>query len=345
MRRLAGAKALAACLAAGGAGAAVWAAPPASDKGAAHPPPGPEHSPHLRRVGSGEAVPPADNPGVRVFPGLLSDRDAAELLRELQPLKARHGANLISPAAAAMYRFQQSYLGPAAPPVNMLRITGRPEMQGQLPPAWGYGDAFDRSKLPPALAALAARIEALPGLRLGPLRDVTINCRHHHFYRLDPHLDPALDGENVFIVSVDSGTVLTLCPLRWLKLQRAWEAVRGALTLEDERELVRRQAEGSWTGRDVDVRADARGGVLLSGDARWNWTHGTRLGVQLPGRPGLHDWFGRRDDVVPRGAERHSVVFAFAAGEPDGAAAGAGRGGGGGGGGGGGRGGAVLSRP
>lgn len=261
-------------------------------------------------------MPVSENPGVRVFPDLLSEPEASELLNELQPIKAVHGINLISPAAAAIYRFQMSYLGPgAAPPVNMMRITGRPEQEGQRPPPWGYGDAFDESGLPPRIRALAERIQALPGLSLGPLRDVTINWRRLRFYRLDPHLDPVGDGENVFIVSVDSGTVLTLSPSRWLALHKAWDWMRGAVTLEDERELVRRQAEGSWTGRDIDVRADARGGVLLSGDARWKWTHGTRLGVQLPGEPGLHDWWGRRGNVLRRAEERHSIVFAFAAGD------------------------------
>jgi hypothetical protein len=199
-------------------------------------------------------------------------------------------------------------------------------------------------------------------------------CQHPS--RLDPHLDPAADGENVFIVSVDAGTVLTLCPLRWYEvrcacdvgdkavatnywwcchgfcqsqslpyppqptptnpqtlpphkqLQKAWDWARSVATLEDERALIRRQADGSWTGRDLDVRADARAGVLLSGDARWAWTHGTRLGVRPDGTEdagagagagagaaGLHDWWGRRSDLMPRRGERHSVVFAFGAAE------------------------------
>ncbi len=49
--------------------------------------------------------------------------------------------------------------------------------------------------------------------------------------------------------------------------------------------------------------------------ARWCWTHGCRLGVQVDGLPGLHDWFGGRDQVVQRQAERHSVVLAFAKGQ------------------------------
>lgn len=60
----------------------------------------------------------------------------------------------------------------------------------------------------------------MPGLQLGPLRDVTLNYRHSYFFRLDPHVDPALDGENVVIVGLDSDTVLTLCPLNFWRLTR-----------------------------------------------------------------------------------------------------------------------------
>ena len=37
------------------------------------------------------------------------------------------------------------------PPVNMMRITGRPAHPGQALPPWGYGDDFDEGALPPAL--------------------------------------------------------------------------------------------------------------------------------------------------------------------------------------------------
>jgi hypothetical protein len=122
----------AAGLAAAGAAAAAAAWPP--NQGAAHAPPGPEHSHYLRRVGSGEHVPPRDNPGerraggrasrklpptprpplprprgapgVRVYPGVVGGAEAAALLRELGPIKAAHGINLIPPGLAALYRFQ-----------------------------------------------------------------------------------------------------------------------------------------------------------------------------------------------------------------------------------------------
>ena len=233
MRRAA--RVAATALAGGGAALALWAAPPASDKGAGHPPPDATHSAYLRRVGSGEHVSPADNPGgcewrvggggvaaacrsarraaataglalqvprsrhkhcnlpppyhhtskgVRVYPDVLSPPEAAAVLSELAQIKSDFGLSLISPAAAAMYRYQMGFLPPgAAPPVNMLRATARPEAAGQRAPPWGYGDGCDEAALPPALRALAARLRALPGMRLGRLRDVTVNYRRARFFR------------------------------------------------------------------------------------------------------------------------------------------------------------------
>eukprot|EP00877_Chromochloris_zofingiensis_P014807 jgi/Chrzof1/9580/Cz04g08080.t1 len=199
----------------------------------------------------------------------------------------------------------------------MLRVTGRPEHAAQKAPPWGYGDTFDESKLPPALQQLANKVRSIPGLHLGALRDVTINYRHSYFFRLDPHIDPALDGESVFIIGLDSDAVLTLCPDKWWKLTQAWNMVRGVLTMEDERDLIKRQNQRSWTPYDLDVLMKKASLVLISGDARWSWTHGTRLGIEVPGKLGLHDWWGSPEHIIYRNPERHSVVLAFAKPEGD----------------------------
>lgn len=198
----------------------------------------------------------------------------------------------------------------------------------QVAAPWGYGDDFDETKLPLALQRLVARVRSLPGLQLGPLRDVTINFRRHGFLRLDPHLDPAADGENVFILGLDSDTVLTLCPHNLFKLTSWLESAKGAL-MSDERELTRAHAQQSWTAFDIDVLAEKGTLILLHGDARWAWTHGTRAGVQLPLSRGagavgckavdgrmLYDWWGSMQHLVARGQERTSVVLAF--GKPEG---------------------------
>ncbi|GLC36901.1 hypothetical protein PLESTM_000516300 [Pleodorina starrii] len=291
----------------------LWAWPTYNSCPSKHEPITAEQCSLIRHVPDGHPVNPARNPGARVFPRFLENTEP--LLKELQPIKKEYGINLIEPVHAAIYRWQMSYL-PRPPPVNMLRVTGRPEHAQQRRP-WGYGDTLDESALPPEIKAAADRIRALPGLRLGRLRDVTINWRHSSFLRLDPHLDPATDGENIFVLSVDAPAVLTLSPHNWYRLSR-WLSM---LTLEDEREQVRREAERSWTSYDIDVLVPPGALLHLSGDARWKWTHGTRLGV--PAAPGageegergraLLHWFGRPDALFGPTPERHSVVFAFAA--------------------------------
>jgi hypothetical protein len=59
----------------------------------------------------------------------------------------------------------------------------------------------------------------------------------------------AADGENVFVMSVDAPTVLTLSPANLFRLLR----VLRAMSLEDERDAVRREAETSYTPYDIDV--------------------------------------------------------------------------------------------
>ncbi|PNH11031.1 hypothetical protein TSOC_002187, partial [Tetrabaena socialis] len=174
--------------------------------------------------------------------------------------------------------WQMSYL-PRPPPVNMLRVTGRPEHQQQTRP-WGYGDTMDEAALPPAIRAAACRIRSLPGLRLGRLRDVTINYRHSSFLRLDPHVDPAADGENVFVLSVDAPAVLTLSPRNWYRAGR-WLA---AAAVGDEREQVRRDAEESWTRWVLEeAKHQFAGGLVVGGLAVSHVAHlaGAAVGVLI----------------------------------------------------------------
>lgn len=51
---------------------------------------------------------------------------------------------------------------------------------------------------------VAQRIRQLPGLRLGPLRDVTVNWRHGGFLRLDPHVDPAVRVHRSYVATLDN---------------------------------------------------------------------------------------------------------------------------------------------
>lgn len=125
--------------------------------------------------------------------------------------------------------------------------------------------------------------------------------------RLDPHVDPISDGQNVVIVSLGSGTVLSLSPVR-LQLSAR----------RDEAQIATR----SWTDADLDIRVDRGHCVLLTADARYRLRHGTRTGVPAAGastgRDGkrlLADWWGLPAELLPREESRWSVVFAFAAGQ------------------------------
>lgn len=114
--------------------------------------------------------------------------------------------------------------------------------------------------------------------------------------------------------------MLTLCPLALRRTTRVWNLISGLVMLpwQGSETLARVQAERSWTSCDLDVLAVRGSLVMLCGDARWKWTHGTRLGVEKEGRDGrmyLHDWWGApvASRLVRREDERHSVVLAFAA--------------------------------
>jgi len=171
------------------------------------------------------------------------------------------------------------------------------------------------------------RIQNSPHFCLGKPRDITINHREKYFYRLDPHVDPVKDGGNVFILGLLSDTVLTLSPT--------------SRTMHPDQHKTmdpRKVAEVSWLpGKDIDVDLPARALLHLSGDARYTWCHGIRLGVTHPqiedfylgaelpeearvvegegGKEGgvpLWDWWGSVKNLRRRGPERLSVIFAFA---------------------------------
>ncbi len=56
--------------------------------------------------------------------------------------------------------------------------------------------------------------------------------------------------------------------MAFLRLTRWLDTVWSLITLEDERELIKRQANSSWTWLDLDVLMRKGTLVLLSGDAR-----------------------------------------------------------------------------
>lgn len=263
---------------------------------------------HLRFVGSGAHVDAARNPGLRVFPDFVAASEAREVVTCARALLEEFGrSHALNPRHLRFYRKQMAHLGAAAPPVNMLRVTGRYECADQPIAPWGYGDDFDAARLPEPLRRLADRAAA--GLAVGALRDVTINGRHSSFFRLDAHVDPPKDGPNVCIVGLLSDTVLTLSSVG-----------PPDSTAADQR----RVAVHSWDAGDVDALVRANTMVHMYGPARDTLNHGIRLGVSAAelrergvdagdARDGaLFDFFGTLETPIPRQPERISVVFAFA---------------------------------
>ena len=105
--------------------------------------------------------------------------------------------------------------------ISAYRVTGRPESSDQVIAPWGYGDAFNKQQLQLHAPSIHKLVEAVESKyddssneinKLGPLRDVTINYRMDGMFKLDPHIDPHLDGSNVFILGLLSDVVFTLTP-------------------------------------------------------------------------------------------------------------------------------------
>jgi hypothetical protein len=92
-------------------------------------------------------------------------------------------------------------------------VTGRPELPHQVKAPWGYGDNFKRDSVPQPLLQLANKISSDNDFGCpSDLRDITINYRDKSMFKLDPHVDPPEDGQNVFIVGLLSDVVLTFSP-------------------------------------------------------------------------------------------------------------------------------------
>lgn len=142
-----------AAVAAGGLGLAAWARPSfTSFATPEHAPPTPSECAALRWVRSGQSVDAAHNPGCRVTPNFLSPEEAAELLQIVHPMLGSDlGFSTLQRHHAALYRFQMSGLVDKPPPVNMRRVTGRPEVPfQQVTRTWQY-----RCQRPAALPSAA----------------------------------------------------------------------------------------------------------------------------------------------------------------------------------------------
>lgn len=266
---------------------------------------------------AGGRVPAARNPGVRMEPDFISEAEELSLVREMEAAACDFGYGYACEEEDDDDELDGGLLGleedeeEEDDEEEVLRMSGRGEGQPEeLLAPWGYGSSFDYGRLPPTLAEVVERIAGLPGYRLGPLRDVTVNLRRSVDYQMAPHIDPPTDGPNTFVLSLQSEAVITFSPVQALEVDamRANDAASYSVQ--------------SYTDDDLDCLVGRRSLYHMSGDARYLWTHGIRppliRDVTEEGFEAYDRW-GTWDNGRRRCQRRIAIVLAFAdpwAGEP-----------------------------
>lgn len=100
------------------------------------------------------------------------------------------------------------------------------------------------------------------------MRDVTIDARDEGYFLVDPHIHPKEDGATVFMVTLESDTVVTLTPKEQSRTQKF-----------PRRKQLMDVLRKSFTPQDLDV-LHKRGDLLcLSDDARYEFDWAIRQGV------------------------------------------------------------------
>ena len=285
--------------------------------GAARPVLAAAHRPILKRdvermrwCVDGKFVMPDQNPGLRVEPDFVSAEEAIAIAAELRAASESYGYGFDGDGRAHLVSSTGDIEETLPSVVNNIRVTGRLEKPDtQVLPPWGHGDAFDPAALPPAMAQLAAKIAGCGAFRVGRPRDATINAREHSFFQLDPHVDPASDGPDVFILGLESSTVVTFTPP---------DAELEARGLPPRRRSGHEIGLQSWSDADIDVMVQPRSLLHFTGAARSYWMHAIRAGVQVEGEgaqaagpSAVCDWWGQPDYLLQRGPRRLSLVLAF----------------------------------
>lgn len=245
------------------------------------------------------------NPGVRVESEFVTEVEELQLVQELVAAADEFGYAYDCPDDDELddvFGLEEEQEEEEVE--DVLRMSGRDEGQSEerLAP-WGYGAHLDRRRLPPTLAEVVERIEGLPGYLLGPLRDVTVNIRQNVDYEMAPHIDPPADGPNTFVLSLQSGAVITFSPVHALAAAVARANDPAAYSVH------------SFTDNDVDCLVARRSLYHMSGDARYFWTHAIRPPlVRDVSEDGFeaYDRWGTWEKARRRPQKRIAVILAFA---------------------------------
>ena len=186
---------------------------------------------------------------------------------------------------------------------NTVRCCGRrnshyhPTKEADQVAPWGHGANFNVSKVPPKLRTIMEMIQKSPLFSVGKPRTLSINKRRNSFFKLDPHINDREDGENIFILNLNSNVVYTFTP-------------PGEFQHTDPVKIATR----SWSDQDIDVLLRHRTLLLTSGSSRREWRHAVRAGVQVElagGEQAICDWWGTTRNLVRRSPEKVSIIFGF----------------------------------
>ena len=262
---------------------------------------------------------PTHNPGLRIEKQFIdSDDEMKKVLGELESLrkisfKSQDTLYLnYKDAGSSSSPTSQQQRNSAHVSVDSFRVTGRPEVSHQTKAPWGYGDSFHLDHVPVTIRSVADRIKSHPSFDLSQsqLRDITINYRTNSMFKLDPHIDPALDGANVFALGFKSSVVFTFTP------DLSTDAYLASTSNREEPLKIRTNEAAicmhSWTDDDIDVLLPPGDLLHFSGDARFKWKHAIRTGVDAgPPFNCIVDWWGNLEHLIKRNKDRISIIFAF----------------------------------
>lgn len=259
----------------------------------------------------GQLMKPEVNPGLNVMKQFVTTTEEVLILRELDELKSisfRSQDTLYLKSTGS----QKSETSNIA--VDSYRVTGRPEVLHQTKAPWGYGDHFELHNVPAAIRNIATKIQSSTqfNVKTSKLRDITVNYRTKSMFRLDPHVDPAEDGDNVFVIGFKSDVVFTFTPdissASYLASSAAQRGFKPLVVRTDEQAIALR----SWTDDDLDVLLEQRDLLHFTGDARQLWKHAIRSGLDVgPPFDCICDWWGDLNNLSRRSPDRVSIVFAF----------------------------------
>eukprot|EP01083_Nonionella_stella_P257920 882280_1 len=234
------------------------------------------------------------NPGIRIESDFLTPQEQERLRFESKMMLSLYGYSTIPFWTRPNWNKQISGLL-SQTRVNAIKVTGRDqnkalkeipmtdhakslreeqeaaiiktkpyETNEQRPAPWKSAHSFEYSALPKIYQDLVEKIKQLPDYKLGTVRDFSIDYREDRYFKFDPHVTPGLDGENVFMIALESDGVITLVP--------------------PEKEVYRRAsmddiARFSYTDKDLDI-LHRRGDLLcLSDTARTKYNWSIRLGI------------------------------------------------------------------